>query len=409
MPNISTNNKASIYKYKCSIQALFDVHGFSAVIEPIRIKTILIDYSYDKFAFPLIYVTVALTNDMRNEFINNKDSGTVLFTLQKYVENSDMPGLLVDVIKEECVYFINYDKIKKTEEEIDEESRRRLTLEGNIYTIGLIALKHINQNKTSVNGIINNGTMSSSIYYVLQDQNLLLEPLTYNPKLDSIIIPPVSSRSKAISYLNNLSAFYDTKYRFFMDFDTTYLISSSGKGVPKKGESINTVKIRIAREYSEENTEGMTEDKINKMYIVNNSATYTNLTTNDFTQKSVSSLTGVATNGSNEKVDVVNQSNSLIKNNANAIRLPNGNTNLLKSIQSNTLNNEVILSINKNKVDGSVFTLNKFYTVDATDAYGAKYNGTYLLASKKEIYAREGEGLASSVMLVFKKIQKLEE
>ena len=43
--------------------------------------------------------------------------------------------------------------------------------------------------------------------------------------MEQLIIPPLETVSKALEYLNRMSAFYDTKFRYFLDYDTGYLLS----------------------------------------------------------------------------------------------------------------------------------------------------------------------------------------
>ena len=54
MPNISTNNKNSIYKYTGTITTLFKNDKDPLTIAGIRIKSMVIDYDYDRHNIPLI-------------------------------------------------------------------------------------------------------------------------------------------------------------------------------------------------------------------------------------------------------------------------------------------------------------------------------------------------------------------
>lgn len=405
MPNISTNNKNSIYKYTGTITTLFKNDKDPLTIAGIRIKSMVIDYDYDRHNIPLIYATIALTYDMMNKLKDNMNTGTVVVNIQKYVENSDMPGLKIDVIKKECVYFMSSDAAKNKEQALNPD---RTEDYGYVTTIGFIALDHINKNKTAVNGVIKNGTMSSGLYYVLKGHNLLMEPLKNNATLKQVFIPPSKSVAKIIKYFNSISTFYDTPYRFFMDFNTTYLMSSSGKGLKKKGETIGTVRIKLVAKYNEDNMEGMYEDKVNFMYMLNVSATYATLAQNSVTDKTYSSIAGISTSGATSKEQLNIAKDSIIKPNTSNIRISNNNTKLITNMKVAAQNNSTIISINKNKIDGSVFTINKVYYINTDDVYGKEFSGNYLLSAKKEVYMQEGEGLAMSIMLYFKKVSTID-
>ena len=73
-------------------------------------------------------------------------------------------------------------------------------------------------------------------------------------------------------------------------------------------------------------------------------------------------------------------------------------------MQTDEANSQILLNISKNKIDGSIITPNKQIYVDTTEAYGEKYTGVYLMDRKRELYLREGEGFAMSVLLSTKRI-----
>lgn len=402
MPNISTSNTNSIYKYTAQISVTFDGDSSATIIESIRFKYIITDYNYDEFNYPLIYCYVNLTIEQQEKFVANQKTGTLVFTLQKYIENSDMPGLKIDVINQECIYFISGDAGKNKERVINEDKTSDL---GDDIMLGLIALDHINKNKKSVNGVISNGSMSSILYYVLSGHTLLIEPLENNPVLTNLALPPINSISKVISYLNNYSAFYNTPYRFFMDFDTTYLMSSSGNGVKRHGEKCNDFKFTIRSAYEETNMEGMKYDNTSNMYLVDCSGTYSVLNDTTDSSKSFSEIGGVSTSGNLSKESTgLLDSNSPVKSKTNMIRIQNGNDALIKNKSIETANNAITVTITKNKIDTSIITPNRHYTIDTSEVYGDKYTGTFLLGRKREIYLQEGEGMALSTILYMKRI-----
>lgn len=405
MPNISTTNQNALYKYAASITTIFNGNnGNPIIIDSLRLKSLIADYSFDSHNMPLIYATVALTYEQVNSFKDNMDTGTVVLNIQKYIENSDMPGLKIDYVNTECVYFMNTDAGKDKEQAVVDESERMPDY-GYILTIGLIAKDHINKNKTTINGVINNGTLSSAVYYVLKNHNLLMEPFNYNTELKQVFIPPMKSVNKTLNYLNELSTFYQSPYRFFMDFDCTYLMSSSGFAIKKKGEHITSVYIKLYKEFDENNMEGMQEDKENKMYIINVSASNSTLMENKVTRNTYSSIKGVNTTGTSSSVELAD--NSVVEGNTSSIRLSNENTQLIENMRLTALFNSTVISITKNKVDGSIFTINKRYHITADDVYGAEYSGVYILSNKKEVYAQEGEALTMSILLTFKKVPEI--
>ena len=403
MANISTSNKNAIYKHSASITTLFKGDKDPITLGFLRIKSITVNYNYDAYNMPLIYATVAMTYEQVQKFRAYQNDGTVLFNLKKYIENGDMPGLEVDVIKAECVYFMPSDIGKDKEQAFDPD---RTEDYGYVFTMGFIKADHINKAEAHRNGIINGGSMSAALYWLLNDHTLLMEPLLNNAKLKQVFIPPTDSTAGVIKYLNSLSTFYDTPYRFFMDFDTTYLISSSGRGIKKKGEDINMITMHISTTYNEANMEGMTEDRENKRYSMEISGTYATLYKANLADKMVSEISSVSTTGGTQSTTVVEKdSKSVIKKKDTSIRVSNENTGLIETVKTDVLNNETTLTIIKNKIDGSIFTINKVYYINADDVYSKEEaSGYYLLASKVETYLPEGQGFAMSCMVKMKRL-----
>lgn len=402
MPNISTSNTNSIYKYTAQITVTFPEDDEPTIIENMRFKYVVVDENYDEFNFPLIYCYINLRLEEQEKFVANQKSGTLVFTLQKYVENSDMPGLHMDVINQECIYFISGDTGKNKERIIDENKTDDL---GDDVMIGLITLDHINKLKRTVSTVIKNGTMSATLFYVLQGHTLLMEPIKNNITLNNLALPPINSISKMIRYLNNYKTFYDTQYRFFMGFDTTYLMSSSGKGVIRKGESCNDIKIVLRHDYEEKNMEGMYKDEEANMYILECSGTYSVLNDTTDSSRSFSSIGGVSTEGSIEKKDTgLLSADSPIRSKTNMIRVPNGNLGLVTNMTTETANNAVTITVAKNKIDSNIITPNRHFSIDPTEVYGEKYTGDFLLSRKRELYLQEGEGMAMSVIMYMKRI-----
>lgn len=404
MPNISTSNTNSIYKYTAQIVTTFENDENPLTIDFLRFKSIIIDYNYNNFNFPLIYCNVNLPIEAQLKLADNQKNGTVVFTLQKYMENSDMPGLKMNVIECKCIFFIPQDKGKINEAVRITDPNKTGDLGDNV-TIGLIALEHVNEIKNVANGMIKSGSMSSILYYLLKDRPLLIEPLQYNTVVENFVLPPINSLSKMIKYLNNYHVFYDTTYRFFIDFDMTYLMSTSGLGVKKKGEECNIIKFNLKSNYDEKNMEGMSYEIIDGMYSIDCSGSYTSMSDSTDSSKSYSTIGGITTTGELlEKDTGTRDAKSPVKSKVSNIRIPNNNTTIIQNLTTDEANSMILLNISKNKIDGSIITPNKQIYIDANEVYGEAYSGVYLLDRKRELYLREGEGFAMSVILSFRKI-----
>lgn len=396
----------NIYRY--SAEMTF-VNGDKAKdLDPKQIKSIVIDYEYDNYNMPLIFITMAISKNILDDMIKNADTGLINFTLYKYVSNSDVANIKTIRIKDQFVYFVSDDlNPNKNLDDADVNKKEQEDLR-KVTTIGLIKLNHLKWNKKVINGVLNNTTMVNAISYCAGHTSLLLEPLKYNKTLSQLIIPPVNSVSAGLKYLNNISVFYDTPYRFFMDFDVTYLLSSAGKPVIKKGEkkACHSVVFRV-RSITDKMAvdQGMYIDNTQKIYQIDVSAVDTYRNKNKYIEKSYNNITAVTNNGKAGSSDLMVNNSKYMNTKRKAIRLPNGNTNMLSNIQAQIQNSAVTIDINKNDLDSSIFTLNKEYMINCQDVYPGD-EGKYLLSSKKELYIRENEDFVSNVMLSFRKIAK---
>ena len=191
-----------------------------------------------------------------------------------------------------------------------------------------------------------------------------------------------------------------------MDFDRTYLMSSSGKGVPTKDEPINNVYININDPSTKTAyLEGMQIDEQKKSYIIPIDAMYTKMYTNNTSEKHFNILHGISSNGSVKNVEVgVNKSKVSVDRLRN-VRVPYNNFGVLDNMKNAIEGESHMLTISKSSIDTSIITLNKHYVVNNVEAY-RHLNGDFLLAKKVESYQRNGDYFTSECLLTFRSTNK---
>lgn len=398
----------NIYKYTADIKYALGKEVFD--IETTSIRTIAIDNDYNKMNMPMIFITLGVYRTMANRMILNQDKGIFILDIKRCISNSDMPDLYSDYISDKFIYFItgdvdvmkNYDNkntnIEAVEDELDDDT---------VVTIGLLSLDHVNKNKRMINGVIS-GKLSSIMYYLTSHFPILIEPPRNNVVLSNKLIPPINSVSKSLEYLNSLNVFYSTPYRFFIDFDKAYLISSSGKPVKAKGEDIGTVMISVYhyKDDQESKIQGMVTNKHQSLYELYVSSSDCELSDNSLSEKSFSKIS--ATTASGVKIDgdlTTISSDSIITTKTKSVRISNDNNGILGNMIASIDASAVQILVQKTDIDSAVLTMNKEYIIKADDAYGTKkYNGRYLLVRKRELYVRDDDTFTMSVMLLFKKV-----
>lgn len=388
-----------IYKYYATLKFVLENEVYD--IDDISIKTIVIDNNYDELNMPMIFITLGIYKSMANKMILNQQEGTFILDIKRCVANSDMPELFSDYINDKFIYFIAGEVDQGIDVDIEKSDVQE---DDTIVTVGLLCLDHVNKNKKTMNGIVN-GNLSSLMYYATSHLPILIEPPKNNVTFENRILPPMNSVAKTLKYLNSLSVFYPTPYRFFIDFDRSYLISSSGKPIKASGDDITSVMITMYHiDEQEAKIQGMITNNQQSLYeIIVNSADC-ELSDDNISEKSFNKIT--ANTDSGQLSSTLSTANSsLLTSKTKTIRIGNGNTGLIDNMVSSLDTSAIQLLVQKVDIDGSIFTINKEYIIRAEHAYNTeKYNGKYLLVRKRELYIRNDDTFTMNIMLLFKKI-----
>ena len=84
------------------------------------------------------------------------------------------------------------------------------------------------------------------------------------------------------------------------------------------------------------------------------------------------------------------------------MNVSNNDKNVINSISSNIESSNITLSIVKNDLDASLFTINKEYIIK--DPLHDEYNGRYILTQSKQLFIKQNENFIMSTVLSFKKV-----
>lgn len=393
-----------IYKYTASMKFILD--GEVTDIDVFNIKTIAIDFDYDSKNMPMTFVTLGLYKSVINKMILNQDRGIILLNIKRCIVSSDMPSLYTDYINDKFIYFITGDIDETMGVEISEDNPND-TNDVDTTTLGLLSIDHVNKNKKPINGVFD-GKLSSIMYHVTSHLPILIEPPMKNIMMNELIIPPINSVSKTLQYINSINVFYMTPYRFFIDFDISYLISSSGRSIRSRGENIGSIMIVLHHEEykPEAKVQGMSVNEDKSMYIMDVDSKDCELADNHISEKSYSKIFATNTSGDKINASLSNRSEkSSIKAKTRSIRVMNDNNDIVENMVSYLDTSAIQLLIQKVDVDSSKFTINKEYIIKADDAYNTDtYNGKYILVRKRELYVREDDNFTMNVMLLFRKV-----
>ena len=401
-------NKGEQYNYKVSLKYMTTTNK-EVEIESSQLQYILIDKDFDNCNMPVISVFGSIEKNILDDMILNMDNNIVVLGLYKYDITNQNDNITEKYIEDRFIYILNEDVSKTTKLDnpkgIDSEQGNKQYKEVNLW---LLQQDAVNNNRQVINGIYHNASMNSLI---LQTTNylgkVLLEPIRYDTKFDQVVIPPLDSLSNYIRYLNDsLGVFYDTPYRFFIDFDSTYIVSSSGNTIRARNQYIYTIVIDIKEidpgETSEE--QGAYVDLRAGKYTIGISTANVEYTKNHVTNKLVNKVTVVNSKGEVFE-QVLEDNKAKVTGTINQIMsVSNNDQNVINAISNSIESSNISLTIVKNDLDAGMFTLNKEYII--IDPLHDEYNGRYILTHSKQLFIKQNGNFIMSTVLSFKKAVK---
>lgn len=393
------------YRYKVEMTYLNLDKDVSTDIANEFIKMIIIDHNYDINSMPILYATLKLDKSLVDDMILNIDNNLMLMAVYKYNILDEEPQE-IEVFRDKFTYFLPEDVNKNDSADYNEatEDEHR----GNTFrdvVIGLMSIKMINNNKKYMElNVVGNTVYDCAKYCTSHFDNLIIEPFSFNKIQDRIIMPAQESVRKALEFLNSYRVFYYTPFRFYQDFNFTYLISSSGRAIPNGNETYSSVVINIRDiEEADANDSGAIINKTSGSYeiVVNyvNASVYDNTIAN----KSYNKLKGVSSTGSSTKS--LSNSSSYSTDKIHQIRLNNDNSNMIYNIEAEKNNKNVLVYFSKMDLDMDILTINKRISIHHINRY-QEHNGEYLLYRKRECLIREDDSFILETITNLRKIEK---
>ena len=397
--------KGEQYNYRVVLKYI-DSSNVEVEIDSMQLQYILIDKDFDNCNMPVISIFGSIEKNILNDMIRNIDRSVVTLGIYKYDATNQSDNITDKYFQDKFIYILK-DDVSKTEKldnpnGIDSKTGNTQYKEVNLW---LIQQDAINNNRQTINGVYHNASMNSLI---LQSTNylgkVLLEPIMYDAKYDQVIIPPIDSISNYIRYLNdNLNVFYDTPYRFFIDFDATYIVSSTGNPVKARNQYIYTIVVDIKEidmEVSEE--PGAYVDLKSGKYTIGIDASKVEYNKNHVTNKLVNKVTVINAKGEVFEQELEENKIKTTGTINQVMNVSNNDQNVINPISNNIESGNITLSLVKNDLDASLFTINKEYII--RDPLHDSYSGRYILTQSKQLFIKQNENFIMSTILSFKKV-----
>lgn len=307
------------YKYKIEISYIKVDSGEEIPLQTQNIRALYIDRDYIKRAMPIAILDLSVDKNLLDTMILYANENRFNVTLYKF--NVDGDQTLEKVFSEQFTYLfnkdVNYNKdLDYDDKETEMNNGKKREDKFINATVGLMCKKTTDKNMHYVNTIANNTSVEEFLIGEFQGMNILIEPFETPNKQTNIVVRPTETFTKLLKKLNHIDGFYATPYRFFMDYDIAYLLSSSGKAVPKKNEKYSSVNIEI-RNISKTDVNpyetGIEIDDTNKCYNVPFASTNTEYKMNNVTSKIQNEIKAVV-DASKKVKEKANSAKTLINN-----------------------------------------------------------------------------------------------
>ncbi|MBR2212881.1 MAG: hypothetical protein IJ889_00425 [Eubacterium sp.] len=410
-------NISDYYSYRVTLFFVDSEDNSTTEIAQDNIRSILIDKNFEDLNQPVLMLSVSVDKKILNRIIETQEDSLMALTLYKVNENN--PDYIGDKVLEDLFIYMTDEDISYTNEldyNNDEHDRNDLFRNITFYLLKRDTVNNMNQVINTCNrgnrSIVGDKVFIEPITMVdllmrVADYfwPLLIEPLQHNPNFDQVVIPPVTKVSDYIEYLNdNLYTFYDSGYRFFVDYDSAYIVSESGNKVEHKNEDYSTVIIEIGELLSlDHGRQGLIVDDDNSCYRIFLPVTYTKFTKNPFTKRLVTNVTSLTSSGDVSSKNILE---NITKNNTAKTKLfitKSSNPNIASNIESGLQNRNITLDINKPDLDASLFTVNKEYII--RNQVHPEYDGKYLIQNVKQVFLKQDNKFKMSTLIRFAKIE----
>lgn len=390
------------YTYK--VDAKFVLGNTETQILPEGINMIISNYDYDNNNIPIVYLGVNLENSLYNKMVQNTEKGTITLTVSK-AKNGGNYSFFNNYIKGSFTYMMSTDPDYNSTLEKQAGTKDQV---GVNYRYGYLALfldGITDNNRKNMNTIIKNSNMTSVINKFTSHMKMVMESLHTDKYFNHLIIEPLESIPKLLDFLMKKSLFYRNGYRYFVDFEKTYLLSGEGNPVDAKDGTYSTVIINVVDPADiEAHQTGVITDHQSKAYILNINAHNTSTDIRKADEKVFNGITGVDSYGNTKDVELNIPKTKGSSSKYRLERVPSDNMEYVDYLQSKIQDSTMLFSVTKTEIDTSLITPNKEYIVRNFPTYD-EYNGNYVLSYKKDVLINQNNQFISSVLFGLRKVK----
>lgn len=389
-------------QYRYNIEVQYEYNKDLVVLDSTQIHSLTIDYDFDNRNMPIMFLKASIDKNVLDDMIQNSTTKTLTIIVSKFSYNNTIK-INENYIRDQFIYFLPKDLNANKDLDYSNYTKDSIDIYKTV-TIGLMKLSNITNTKKVINDVFKDTTIMNMILKHLSHMKLVIEPIANTNTIPSFIVPPISSVTEYIKYLDDYFTLYPTGYRLFYDYNTTYLISSSGKSVETANINNYSVIINVNNTITEESkSQGMGIDRKQKAYFIEVDSTDITMFQDEATDKTFNTILGIGSDGSTGKVKLNTENVNLSTERTLIERVPNNNLKILNNMKRKIEDKSILVNVVKTELDTSVFTINREYVIRNFDKLGYR-NGKFLLSRKREIYTLDNDNFILSCILTFRKI-----
>ena len=386
-----------------------------------RVKEIEIIEDFEKNVFPIFRLVVIVESSIYKKILRHKNSVNVTLTINKYfspIDSNDKHHkqrflneklqLVMNDNVEDLMYTqrlqANLDNYRNAEK----DDKHDLQMVDNAMELYLFKSSSLDGTKSSnTNVILKNATVTDGMAYLASSaklNNILMSPPDNTDRYPVLLIPPLSIL-KAFLYMDVYYGLYRTGSLIYFGLDRTYIIKYTGGCTAYAPNESKVVTITIPR----------TDNTFKSAVLgqIGNNTFIGDFHTLDISNDSIPN-NYISGNG----VQVADSYTGDID--ASVGSALNKNTSFLRILENKTENeylstmytkrsesNSIVVRVNLQDIDVSVFTPNKMYKISFEDSSIAnQYEGNFFLSYARHSFINTGKAMTVNTELVLKKLEK---
>lgn len=414
-----------IQKWKYKVQRLYImIEGLPITeISGDRIRGFSVFDDYENHLFPIFRIELALESSIYYKILKHKDKVKFYLRIQKYYHYSDKDkkslmrdyinstfDLILDDADEDLMASLKREIKSKNFKTTKEDDTNDLHMIDNIVEFFLFNSAKIKATKKNVNHVLVNATVTDAISLICNEcgiNDVLMSVPNNKRSYPELFIPPLTCR-EALQFIDTYYGLYSKGSIIYFGFDTTYILSDTGKCTAWVKSEHTTTEIIIPASTSKHSTEcGILKKEIptklvyviadyKTMDIRNESVSMDVLKAND--SKYVDNFDGSKQTGKSNAITKTKNTERIFENKTE-------NKYLANTYASQMESNSTIITVRVSDFDIDTIQPNKRFLLAFEDtAMAKKYKGEYSLVSCNSTFIKEGAAFSLSAVLSFKKV-----